>query len=148
MQFYFSTKRTGIYTHSLPSVWRHVRLRAPLRSPCGRLVVALRAPWGCLASALKILWPPQRRPKVTVRHKIKDRTAPTRFRSPQFLNTPCGYPKNKNICDCYIVWPWKYCGRPIIASGRRFCRPYGRRAKCDLGLNQQVHCLQGIAHKA
>jgi len=33
------------------------------------------------------------------------------------------------------VWPWKYCGRRIIASGRRFWRPHGRRGKCDLGLS-------------
>ena len=53
-------------------------------------------------------------------------------------------PKNKNICDCYIVWPWKYCGRPIIASGRRFCRPYGRRAKCDLDLNNPLEEVQSF----
>ena len=29
----------------------------------------------------------------------------------------------------------------MIASGRRFCRPYGSRAKCDLGLKEQErHC--------
>ena len=29
-------------THSLPSVWPHVRHKAPLRSPCGRLAGTLR----------------------------------------------------------------------------------------------------------
>ena len=120
----------------LPSVWPHVRLRAPLRCPCGHL-----------ASALKILWPPQERPKFTVRHQIKDRMAPSCFRSPQFINTPYGYPKNKNICDWYIVWPWKYCGRRIIASGRRFWRPHGRRGKCDQGLRNEESRVEYIISK-
>ena len=97
-------KRTGEKKQEKgPTRYRPSGRKFAIRPHCGRLASTLRLPCGHLASALKILWPPQGRPKVTVRHQLKDRTAPPHFRSPQFINTPCGYPKNKNICDCYIV---------------------------------------------
>jgi len=43
------------------------------------------------------------------------------------------------------MWPWKYCGRPIIASGRRFWRPHGHRGKCDLGLTRALNVILMIA---
>ena len=111
--------------------------RSPYGPPCGRLPGALRLTCVCLGiNFVKNLRPPQGRPKAAVRHHFKGRTAAAGFLSPQIQNTPCGYP---NICDCYSMWPWECCGGPIIAIGRRYFRPHGRRGKCDWGIPRNSH---------
>ena len=90
---FISVKKELVY---IPTRYRPSGHTFALGPPCGPPAVALRSPCRHLASAL-ILWLPQERPKVTVRHQIKDHTASPRFRSPQFINTPCGSPKNKNM---------------------------------------------------
>ena len=77
---------------ALASVWSHGRCMIPLRPPCGFLASAL--------VFVKNRRPLQGRPKATVRHHFKGRTAAAGFLSPQIQNTPCSYP---NICDCYSM---------------------------------------------